>query len=176
MKKVIVLFLLVSASLLLVACSATGPLQPAGNNRSGGNQATPKTDAHVANGEQIYFTGADKQGNRISHTGGPNLSGMSGSYLTCASCHGPVAHGVQHVMNTQTMDAPPIYYDALNSMMMEESQSTQAPREYTLDDFRIAVIDGKHPDGGTMGTDMPLWQMSDQDLADLFTFLKTIQK
>ncbi|MEJ2596817.1 MAG: hypothetical protein P8Z00_00715 [Anaerolineales bacterium] len=61
-------------------------------------------------------------------------------------------------------------------MMVEESGGTQAAGGYTLQDFRTAVIEGKHPDGDELSADMPRWQMSDQDLADLFAFLKTISK
>lgn len=79
-------------------------------------------------------------------------------------------------MHMEVMDAPAIYYDALNSMMAEESGSTQAAGGYTLQDFRTAVIEGEHPDGGQLSTDMPRWKMSEQDLADLFAFLKTITR
>lgn len=78
-------------------------------------------------------------------------------------------------MHMQTMYAPPIYYAALTSMMVEESGGTQEPGGYTLEDFRNAVVNGQHPDGDTMDPDMPRWKMSDQDLADLFAFLKNIQ-
>ena len=40
---------------------------------------------------------------------------MTGSFLTCASCHGPEARGGVHVMHMQTMDAPDIRYVALSS-------------------------------------------------------------
>jgi len=133
--------------------------------------------SNVSNGEQIYFTGTDQKGQRITYTGGPNFGGMMmGSYLTCAACHGPDAHGGRHVMHMEVMDAPAIYYNALNSMMAEEVGGTQAASGYTLQDFRTAVIDGKHPDGDELSSDMPRWKMSDQDLADLFAFLKTISK
>jgi hypothetical protein len=72
------------------------------------------------------------------------------------------------------MYAPPIYYDALNSMMAEESGETLEPGGYTLEDFRIPVIEGEHPDGDQLDEDMPRWEMSEQDLADLFAFLKTL--
>ena len=49
-------------------------------------------------------------------------------------------------MHMEVMDAPAIYYDALNSMMVEESGGTETPGGYTLQDFRTAVIEGKHPD------------------------------
>ena len=160
--------ILVLTVLLVTGCSGlTGqpPGQPASNR------------SNVSNAEQIYFTGVDAQGGRITYTGGPNFGGMMmGSYLTCASCHGPDAHGGRHVMHMEVMDAPAIYYDALRTMMTEESGGTQAAGGYTLGDFRTAVIEGKHPDGDQLLTDMPRWQMSDQDLADLFAFLKTIPK
>ena len=147
----------------------------AGTGESGNPEATlvPGTDS--ANGEQIYFTALDNRGNRLAYTGGPNFGGMMmGSYLTCAACHGPDAHGGEHVMHMQTMYAPPIYYGALTNMMVEESGRTTEPGGYNLDDFRNAVVNGEHPDGDKMEPDMPRWQMSDQDLADLFAFLKTI--
>lgn len=186
---------LITAGLILAACSSLIPnnrtfQSPMGDNRmpmAGGDygepgeapsesQATLEPGTDPANGEQIYFTSSDKQGNRVSYEGGPNFGGMMmGSYLTCASCHGPDAHGGNHVMHMQTMYAPPIYYAALTSMMVEESGGTQEPGGYTLEDFRNAVVNGQHPDGDTMDPDMPRWKMSDQDLADLFAFLKNIQ-
>lgn len=145
---------------------------------SGQLSAQPRPNqTGAANGEQIYFTGADSQGRRIAYTGGPNFGGMMmGSYLTCASCHGPDAHGGIHYMHMEVMDAPAIYYDALNSMMAEESGGTEMPGGFTLQDFRNAVVDGKHPDGDNLSREMPRWKMSDADLADLFAFLKTISK
>lgn len=137
---------------------------------------TTPNQSGVSNGEQIYFTGTDQNGERIRYTGGPNFGWMMGSYLTCASCHGPDAHGGRHFMHMAVMDAPAIYYDALTSMMAEETGGTQAASGYTFQDFRTAVEEGKHPDGEELSRDMPRWQMSDQDLADLFAFLKTISR
>ena len=101
---------------------------------------------------------------------------MMGGYLTCASCHGPDAHGGLHVMHMETMDAPPIYYAALVGMMAEESNGTQQPEGYTLENFRKEVEDGIDVNGEQLDENMPRWQMSEQDLADLFAFLKTIPK
>lgn len=153
--------------------SGASPAQTQG--AAGASSATLAPGRDPANGEQIYFTSSDKQGNRIRYTGGPNFGGMMmGSYLTCAACHGPDAHGGQHVMHMQTMDAPPIYYSALTSMKVEDSGGTQTPGGYTLEDFRKEVVGGTDVNGEPLEADMPHWQMSDQDLADLFAFLKTI--
>jgi mono/diheme cytochrome c family protein len=132
--------------------------------------STP-TSGDVANGEQLYFRSIDNQGKSISYTGGPAFGGMMmGAYLTCASCHGPEGHGGKHIMHMQVMDAPPIYYDGL----VEMAKSDAGKSAYTIEDFRKAVIQGQDVDGSALNQDMPRWQMSDQDLNDLFAFLKTI--
>jgi len=129
----------------------------------------------VANGERIYFTGLDGNGEQISYSDGPDFGGMMmGSYLTCATCHGPTGSGGQHTMQMRVMYAPPINGDALNEMMTEESGGTPQAGGYSIDSFRSAVVEGKHPDGDTLNTDMPRWQISDQDLEDLLAFLKTM--
>ena len=125
----------------------------------------------AANGEQIYFRSVDQDGNWISYTGGPFFGGMMmGGYLTCASCHGIEARGGVHTMHMQVMDAPPIYFDALVEMAKDDAGLST----YTIDDFRKAVTQGLDVDGGTLSQDMPRWQMSDQDLTDLFQFLHTL--
>ena len=164
----ILVLLFVLAGLAVSGCSLL-------SGRSSSQQGASRSSA--TNGEQIYFTGADTRGKRITYTGGPNFGGMMmGGYLTCAACHGPDAHGGEHFMHMQVMDAPPIYYEALNNMLVEESGGTQTAEGYTLEDFRTSVIEGQHPDGDELSLEMPRWKMSDADLADLFAFLKTIPK
>ena len=165
--KILVIFMVLTG-LTISSCNL---LSSSSSRQQGINQSSG------TNGEQIYFTGADAQGDRITYTGGPNFGGMMmGGYLTCAACHGPDAHGGEHFMHMQVMDAPPIYYEALNSMLVEESGGTQTAEGYTLEDFRTSVIEGQHPDGDELSLEMPRWKMSDADLADLFAFLKTIPK
>lgn len=137
--------------------------------------ATPTGDEGVANGEQIYFTGANARGNRIAYTGGPDFGGMMmGSYLTCASCHGPEARGGRHWMHMGIMDSPAIDYNGLVEMKVEDSGGTPQPDGYSLGDFRQAVVDGQDTAGDELDDDMPRWQMDDDDLADLFAFLQSI--
>ncbi len=98
------------------------------------------------------------------------MSGMMGNFLTCTSCHGPEAHGGEHIMMMQVMDAPPIYIDALVQMAQKDAGKSS----FTLDDFGKAVIQGQDVDGSALSQDMPRWQMSNQDLTDLIAFLQTI--
>jgi hypothetical protein len=137
-------------------------------------------ESDLANGERIYFTAANAQGERIPYSDGPVFGGMMmGSYLTCAACHGPEARGGLHRMHMQVMDAPDIRYSALVGEAEEHEDEGDDAHEdehagYDLEDFRLAVVEGKHPDGEPLDTDMPRWQMDDDDLADLFNFLKEI--
>lgn len=80
-------------------------------------------------------------------------------------------------MHMQVMDAPDIRYEALSGEADEHGgdEHSQGGGEYTLEDFRQAVIEGKHPDGEPLSQDMPRWEMKEQDLADLFAFLKSLR-
>lgn len=98
--------------------------------------------------------------------------------LTCVSCHRTDWHGGRHAMYMQAMDAPDIRYETLNGNEGElggnrESSLDHDQGKYDLDTFRQAVVNGKHPDGETLSTDIPRWEMSDQGLADLFDFLQS---
>lgn len=128
-------------------------------------------EPNAANGEQIYFTASSQRGGRITYSGGPQFGGMMGSYLTCASCHGPEAGGGRHRMHMIVMDAPDIRYVALSEEMEEHGGEDEM---YDLEAFRMAVIDGQHPDGDALDVAMPRWQMSDENLADVFEFLKSL--
>ena len=139
-------------------------------------------DPDPGNGERIYFTARNVDGETIRYTGGPGFGGMMmGSYLTCASCHGPGAQGGLHQMHMQVMQAPDIRYQALVGELEEHAEDDHDDEHldehagYSLEDFKRAVVHGEHPDGEPLSDDMPRWQISDRDLEDLFEFLKSIQ-
>lgn len=164
-----------SCALLLTTLAAC---QPAGQ-RNSMPASTQGLETPAKNGARIYFTGVSERGTPLSHTGGPDLGGammgggMMGGYgqwLTCASCHGPEGRGGKHLMHMRVMDAADIRYAALRTM--PELKGRQRP--YDLDDFRQQVEQGRHPDGEEVKADMPRWNMSEADLADLFAFLKTL--
>jgi hypothetical protein len=164
-------FIFLLLCLILTACS-----QGSQSVSTSGSPGSGNSNPSIANGEEIYFTSTDARGNRIKFTGGPNFGGMMmGSYLTCAACHGPEAYGGQHVIHMEVMDAPAIYGDALIKMKVEDSGGTPQPGGYTLQEFRSAVVEGKDSSGKSLNQDMPRWQMSDSDLADLFTFLESLK-
>jgi hypothetical protein len=134
-----------------------------------------------SNGEQIYFTATNERGEYIQYSGGSGFGGMMGGSLSCVSCHGADGKGGQHTMHMQWMDAPDIRLAALSAEEsehqedeLEDAHEHSHSEEYDLEMFRQAVILGQHPNGDFLSREMPRWQMSDDDLADVFEFIKTL--
>ena len=176
-----VTFVLAIVVLLTIACGSFIRL-PRFLARSDEKQQTDGDGkSSIANGERIYFSATNQNGERLPYRGGPNFGGMMmGSYMTCAACHGPEGRGGVHAMHMQVMDSPDIRYVALSGEEDDHSEGEGGAHndkhgEYDLENFRAAVIDGKHPDGESLSIEMPRWQISDEDLADLFEFLKSLQ-
>jgi len=149
--------LAVLVTLLLASCAA----RPQAVGSSG---TAWGTGAFRSNGERIYFTATSERGTAITYTSGPGSSGwmMGNGQLTCASCHGPTGRGGVHNMGMmQTMTAKDIRWSALQS-------------EFDAEKFRLAVTQGQDPDGTQLNTDMPRWNIGNDDLADLIAYLKTL--
>ena len=148
--------LAITVTLLLAAC---GMGQPA----AGTSGTAWGTGAFRSNGERIYFTSTSERGTAITYTSGPTSSGwmMGNGRLACASCHGTDGRGGLHNMGMmQTMSAPDIRWSALQE-------------DFDAEKFRLAVSKGQDPDGTQMSTDMPRWNIGNDDLADLIAYLKT---
>jgi cytochrome c553 len=170
MKKIGLLSVI---ALLLSACGLLAP----GRWAPGPEVVAPWGNQDFAsNGERIYFTATNEQGEAIRYRGGPFQGMMMQPWLTCASCHGPDGRGGPHYMHMTLMDAPDIRYSALSGESEEHAGGMEGHGDegYTLEMFKMAVVEGKHPDGEPLSSEMPRWKMSDQDLADLFEFLKTL--
>jgi hypothetical protein len=160
-----------AVGMLIAGCGWIGPWR--GPTQYGFDNPYP--GRFESNGQQIYFTATNQNGRAISYAGGPRFGGMMmGGYLTCASCHGADGRGGIRYIHMDAINAPPIYYDALADMLHEESGHTAPPATYAINDFRQAVVHGKHPDGDALDRDMPRWRMSQEDLVDLLDFLKTL--
>jgi cytochrome c oxidase subunit 2 len=157
LTKIIIGLILLLTVVLLTGCALTDRFSnPAGTSWGQG--------VFTSNGERIYFTVTSDRGTDITYTGGPSSSGwmMMDGQLTCASCHGPDGRGGVHSMGMmQQMDAKDIRWKTLEG-------------EFDSEKFRLAVEEGKDPDGTLLSTDMPRWKMSDEDIPDLIAFLKTM--
>jgi len=162
--------------MLMLACNLATLAQWSGKSTP---SASREAQRLVSNGERIYFTATNEQGEFIPYEGGPAFGGMMMQpRLACVSCHGADGRGGTHVMHMQVMDAPDIRYEALNSEAGEHENNKDGMEhtqgEYVIDAFRQAVVEGKHPDGEALSADMPRWTMSDEDLAALLEYLKLL--
>ena len=59
-------------------------------------------------------------------------------------------HGGYPNIHMQTLDVPPIYYNALVKMKQDNSGGTPEPGGYTLDDFHGEVVGGHDIDGNPL--------------------------
>jgi hypothetical protein len=170
----------IMGGLLLSGCFVVQRDVTSINPMSGNGGSWFANDEFTSNGEQIYFTAANERRQRIRYSGGPNFGGMMmgmGTNLACASCHASDGRGGLHTMHMDVMDAPDIRYSALTGE--EDGHGGDEPHGdehsgYDLETFRMAVVEGKHPNGEALNRDMPRWRMDDEDLVDLFEFLKTL--
>lgn len=158
-SAIVIALLVVVTALLLAGCALSSGLMRSGGTAWG-------VGAFGSNGERIYFTATSERGTAITYTGGPASNGwmmMGGDgHLACASCHGPDGRGGLHSMGMmQVMEAKDIRWSVLEG-------------EFDPEKFRLAVVEGIDPDGTQMKTDMPRWNISNDDLADLIDYLKTL--
>ena len=139
--------LTISVTLLLAACaSRPQPMGPSGTAWG--------TGSFSSNGERIYFTSTSERGTAITYTSGPSSNNwmMGNGQLACASCHGPNGQGGTHNMGMmRVMTAKDIRWSVLQS-------------EFDTEKFRLAVTEGQDPDGTQLNTDMPRWNIGDEDL------------
>ena len=177
MKRI---FVMLVAGLLLSGCFVVSREILPVNPMFGQGRGWFGDSNFASNGEQIYFTAINDRGQRIRYSGGQNLGGMMmgmGTNLACASCHASDGRGGLHTMHMDVMDAPDIRYSALAGEEDEHGGDESHGDEhsgYDLETFRLAVVDGKHPNGDALNRDMPRWRMSDEDLSDLLGFLETL--
>ncbi|MEW5847957.1 MAG: c-type cytochrome [Myxococcota bacterium] len=123
------------------------------------------------NGARIFYTGANSAGETIAYAGGPGPEdGVAHGVLTCALCHGRRARGGSYRVHGVLVRAPDIRWSTLE----QRGEGLGAPEGYTLDAFRMAVVDGRHPDGTPLDGDMPRYELGDEDLSDLASFLQSI--
>lgn len=129
--------------------------------------------SYETNGERIYFTGSNERGQANTFLGAPFVGARAGS-LSCASCHGPHGDGGRHRMHMLVMDAPDIRWSTLAGGATVAGEHDDDHGSYDLEAFRLAVVEGRHPDGEPLNDLMPRWQLTGSDLAALADFLRTL--
>lgn len=140
-----------------------------------------------SNGERIYLTGTSASG-PIDYTGGDfggfmgNRGMMGSSQLACADCHGLDGRGNGPMMHMAQVNAPDIRWSTLTEAEADEHGEEDGHEDehgmehppYDEESFMQAVTQGVDPGGDALDPLMPRWQMSDQELNDLITYLKRL--
>ena len=86
-------------------------------------------DESVSNGERIYFTATNVDGDWVRYSGGPRFGGMMmGSYLTCAACHGPEGRGAYQRLWWLTGWSDPTCHKALKNKYNSMACAARAKR------------------------------------------------
>ncbi|SIS65583.1 c-type cytochrome [Neptunomonas antarctica] len=118
-----------------------------------------------SNGEQIYYTGRSQSGAAISYQGGTMHTQMHST--SCASCHGDDRQG-QRLYPQFWVVAPPL---TRHTLIEGGDDGHGDHQRYDKRSLKAAIRQGLEPGGEILNTAMPRWQISDEDMDDLISFL-----
>jgi mono/diheme cytochrome c family protein len=131
-------------------------------------------DRYGSNGERIYFTAESASGQPITYTGSIRMMHT----ISCVNCHGPEGEGGRVNMMMSYFESPSITWHVLTQEEEHEEEPGQEGHEehppYTEVTLKRAIIEGIDPAGERLDDEMPRWTMSEQDLDDLVSFMKTL--
>ncbi|ELF6479003.1 c-type cytochrome [Vibrio fluvialis] len=148
---------LLLAVLLIAGCDMTfGPMY----------YVSDKSLIYPTNGEQIYFTGRDKDGRQVIYQGGNMHARMH--QVSCADCHGLQREGGRRMYPSFWLVAPSLTSD---SLFGEHHDGHNDHMAYTRDSLKQAITSGIDQSGKKMNSTMPRWIMSEADMDDLVDYL-----
>jgi mono/diheme cytochrome c family protein len=157
----IVVGLVAAATLLALTIPSSGPLHPNGSS-SGTGQVLG-----AALGERIFLTGANEIRRSIPRSG---VTGMMGSAVACANCHGSDARGGTVRMMMGQVEAPDIRWSTLTSPV---AASEEGDKPFDADLFFRAVTQGMDPADKLLQAFMPRWSLTRAESDALVEYLKT---
>lgn len=124
-------------------------------------------DEAQARGKQIYLKGTSPSGGEINAIVGAEAVRLPASAAPCGSCHGPDGLGRPE----GGLLPPDIRWSQLTKVYghVHEDGRKHGP----FDEASLAALmrSGDDPDGNRLDKSMPLYEMSDQDMADLVAYL-----
>ncbi len=151
----------VAAAVVLLALwiPAGAPLHPGGSSLPSGQVSGATL------GERIFLTGRDENGNLIPRSG---FTGMMGSAVACANCHGPDARGQTIQVMMSQVEVPDIRWSTLIA-----PPTDPADKALDRDSFFLAVTQGLDPNGSSLKPPMPRWELTRAESDALIEYLKT---
>ena len=131
------------------------------------------TGTFASAGERIYYTGLDASGRAIPRTSA--VGGMTGLRMmytaACVDCHREDGRGSRLGMMFGSADVPDIRYPVLTSAHTEDGESIPA---WSDRDIERAIREGIEPNGERLKAPMPRWNMTDQEVTDVISYLKEL--
>ena len=123
---------------------------------------------YSGNGAQIFYTGRTNSGVPISVVA-PSALGDGTPSSSCVDCHGADGRGLDLRVTGGTLRTPNITYEVLTT-----PQVYRGNRAYTDATLGLTLRTGIRVDGYTLNAQMPRWDLSGQDMADLIGHLKSL--
>ena len=148
------------AAVLALTIPAGAPLHP------GRSTASNVPTAGAGLGERIFLTGANENGRPIPRSG---VTGMMGSGVACANCHGSDARGRTIQMMMGQVEAPDIRWSTLTAAPTDPTD-----KAFDANSFFLAVTQGLDPNGSSLKAFMPRWQLTRAESDALMEYLKTL--
>lgn len=163
LSKLIITFAVTGIALSLAACG----------DQSGHMGAQRIPSSFSSNGERIYFTARSNRDTLIQSEGGGGHMQMMGGGGACASCHGADRKGGIRMMPYFWVTTPPVTAQALFAEHEEDNDGHGDHDQYDDASLSRAIRTGIDPSGETLHRVMPRWKMSDEDMGDLLSYLKS---
>jgi ABC-type branched-subunit amino acid transport system substrate-binding protein len=128
-------------------------------------------EADETRGKQIYVQGTSASGDEINAVVGDEGVILPGSALTCASCHGYDGLGRPE----GGVLPPDIRWSQLAKTYGHVHEDGRRHAAFDEANFALMMRAGLDPSDNLLDRVMPLYQMSDQDLADLIAYMKRLE-
>lgn len=148
-----------AAVALALSIPVGAPLHP------GGSRLPTGQASGAGLGERIFLTGRVENGDLIPRSG---FTGMMGSVVACANCHGPDARGRTVRIMMGQIEAPDIRWNTLTAPPADPAEKAFDP-----DSIFVAVTQGVDPEEGTLKPFMPRWALTRAESDALIEYLKT---
>jgi ABC-type branched-subunit amino acid transport system substrate-binding protein len=129
-----------------------------------------RADPDQRGGRQIYFEGSGSSGTPITATLGGSNNPIPATAVSCVNCHGRSGRGKAE----GGIRAADIRWAVLTKPYEVVLGTGRRRGPYTEHDLRRAITMGFDPSGNVIAPAMPRFQMSQQDLGDLVSYLKTL--
>jgi ABC-type branched-subunit amino acid transport system substrate-binding protein len=134
--------------------------------------AAADLDDAEARGKQIYFTGTSQRGNEINAVVGDEATLLPAMAIPCVNCHGYDGLGRPEggVIPTD------IRWAQLTKSYGHVHEHGRRHGPFDEAALGQTVVAGMDPAGNRLDTTMPIYVISEEDLADLVAYLKVLEQ